>query len=75
MDCIEVEQGEIILPGKDNGFLGGASGYDAGVLYFTGDISVHPDFEKIKKFCSKNSIEIVCLSNDKIADLGSIIII
>lgn len=75
LECVLVSEGEISLPGKQNGFLGGASGYHEGVLYFAGDVTVHPDYEKIKKICEKTGIEIRCLSNDKLADIGSIIII
>ena len=73
--CIETAPGDISLEGKDNGFIGGASGYSDGVLYFSGDVTKHPDFDKIKKFCDEKGIEILCLSNDKLADVGSIIII
>ncbi len=75
LNCIEISQDDISLSGKEYGFLGGASGYSDGVLYFSGDITIHKDYEKIKKFCSKTCIEILCLSNDKLADIGSIIII
>ncbi len=75
LNCIEIQDGEITLPGKENGFLGGASGYNDGMLYFSGDVTEHPDYEKIKKFCDETGIEILCLSNDKLADIGTIIII
>ena len=75
IECVGIAQGEITLKGKENGFIGGASGYSDGVLYFTGDVKSHPDYEKIKKFTEKNCIEILCLSNDKLADIGSIIFI
>lgn len=72
---VEIQNGEIELIGKENGFPGGASGYDDGVLFFSGDITTHPDYKKIKQFCDENGIKIVCLSNDKPVDIGSIVTI
>lgn len=71
---VEVSEGEISLFGKQNGFIGGASGYSDGKMYFAGDVTSHVDYALIKKFCDEKCIEIVCLSNDKLADIGSIII-
>ena len=75
IDVLKIRHGEISLYGKDYGFIGGASGYSDGKLYFAGNIRLHSDYKEIKKFCEKKRIEIVCLSNDKLADIGSIIII
>ncbi|MDP4117788.1 MAG: hypothetical protein Q8873_01150 [Bacillota bacterium] len=75
IDVLRISEGEITLFGKEYGFIGGASGYFDGKLYFTGDVTMHSDFEKIKNFCKNKCIEIVCLSNDKLADIGSIIVI
>ena len=43
-------------------------------MYFAGDVTSHVDYALIKKFCDEKCIEIVCLSIDKLADIGSIII-
>ena len=75
VECVEICGHGVSLTGKDYGFIGGASGYSQGVLFFTGDIAMHPDYDKIKKYCNKKCIEIHCLSNDKLADTGSIIIV
>ncbi len=72
---VYVPAGHVTLTGLEYGFLGGASGYYNGVLYFTGDIALHPGYEEIKKLCKTKGIEIVCMSNDKLADIGSIIMI
>lgn len=73
--CVMVPQGHVDLKGMDYGFIGGASGYYKGVLYFSGDVAKHPGYEEIKKICKTKGIEIVCMSNDKLADIGSIIMI
>ena len=73
--CVYVPGGHVTLTGMAYGFLGGASGYFNGVLYFSGDIALHPGYEEIKKICKAKGIEIVCMSNDKLADIGSIIMI
>ena len=75
LDALKIRHGEITLIGNDYGFIGGASGYHDGKLYFSGNIKKHPDYDEIKKFCENKCIEIICLSNDKLADIGSIIII
>ena len=75
LDVLKIRCGEITLIGKDYGFIGGTSGYYDGKLYFAGNVKKHTDYDKIKKFCDSKCIEIICLSNDKLADIGSIIIV
>ncbi len=75
IECLKVSKDGVTLDGMEQGFIGGASGYYNGVLYFSGDVARHQGYESIKKMCKKKCIEIVCLSNDKLADIGSIIIL
>ncbi|MBQ3054057.1 MAG: hypothetical protein IJC89_04045 [Clostridia bacterium] len=70
-----IEEGDITLTGKDFGFIGGASGYYKNIVYFAGNIKKHKSGEKILRFLHQKCIETVCLSNDKLADIGSIIIV
>ncbi len=65
----EIQSGEVELEGYDNGFIGGASGYDGEKIYFAGDITSHKDYQKIKEFVDK---EIVCLKKGKLKDIGTL---
>ena len=73
--CLEITSGYVKLECKEYGFLGGATGFYNGTLYVAGDLKNHPDYIKIENFCKEKCIEICCLSNDKLADIGSIIIV
>ena len=63
------------ISGTDQGFIGGASGYDkrTHTLYFCGNISYHPDCDRIKYFCEKHHTKIICLTNDRLTDIGGIL--
>ena len=67
-----VDNDAIELDGFEQGFLGGTCGLVADKLIFTGDISQHKAFSKIKEICEKEKIEII-FPNTKLVDLGSII--
>lgn len=63
---------EIFLDGFDQGFLGGCCGLVGDKLIFTGDISNHKDFSKIKSICENQNIKIIYPDLDLI-DCGSLI--
>jgi hypothetical protein len=66
----------IELKGLDYGFIGGASGLiSPNLLAFAGDITAHPDFDKIEKFLFKNGINIKILDDGPLMDIGTITII
>ena len=60
------------LDGYAYGFLGGACGIYEGTLYACGDISLHPDFDRINEFCGAHGISICSLSSDRLYDVGGI---
>jgi hypothetical protein len=62
----------IRLDGYDYGFIGGASGVLGDTVYFTGDISSHPDAERIAEFCKAHEKKIISLSNEPLNDVGGI---
>lgn len=70
-----IESGDIELNGVDYGFIGGACFYDNETAYFTGDITQHKNYKKIKDFLSERNIETVCLSNNILYDIGGFIVI
>lgn len=76
MDVLKIRQGYIRLDGYDYGFIGGASvKINKNTLLFFGDVSKHPDYEKIKLFLLKKCINILCLKKDMLEDIGSVIVL
>ncbi len=72
IEVLQISEGHVSLPPYDHGFIGGASGYHNGKVYFCGSLDTHPDGEKIKFFCACHGAEVVCLSDDKLQDIGTI---
>ncbi len=60
------------LCGYDYGFIGGACGIYENTVYFTGNIGMHPDGASIIDFCERLGFKIVCLSDDRLCDIGGI---
>ena len=75
-EVLLISPGHIRLKGFDYGFIGGASFTDDGTIYFFGDVKKHPDYEKIRVFCSKynSNIEILC-SDEPLTDIGGAVLI
>jgi hypothetical protein len=64
---------KIRLDGYDYGFIGGASGMLEDTVYFTGDISSHPDAERIAEFCKAHKKKkMISLSKETLCDVGGI---
>ena len=68
-----IRPGFISLPPHEYGFIGGASGVYDDTVYFFGDISTHPDFDKIKNAIDKEGFKWVSLSDEPLADFGGFI--
>ncbi len=75
MNVLLISRGHISLPPYEYGFVGGASGYCEGKVYFCGSLNTHPDGDKMKKFCTQNGAEIIELSNEILQDVGTIFFI
>lgn len=72
-DAYLIGGGNIALPGYGNGndgFIGGASFYAGGTLYFLGDVDFHPDCGIIKEAAARHGIAVVSLSDEKLFDSG-----
>lgn len=65
--------GHVELPGYDTGFLGGASGLLDDEVIFNGDLSQHPDFERIKSFIEERGLRVKYFDDHPLRDIGSII--
>lgn len=74
MDVLLIEQGHILLPGFDYGFIGGTCTCFDQTVYFNGDIKKHPNYDKIHDFITNQGYSIDCV-NQPLMDIGSMIII
>ena len=75
IDALLISPEGVELCGYTCGFIGGASGSDCQNVYFCGDISLHPDGNKITEFCKAHGKNVISLSSDKLYDVGSILFI
>ena len=73
IEVLKVEEGRVRLSETTNGFLGGASGYYDHKIYFTGNIQLHPDYQRIKEFCDKHNTKMISLTDGPLRDIGGII--
>lgn len=74
IDVLKVPAGEIGLKFFEYGFIGGASGkITPEKLCFCGDITKLKYFDEINDFLSKKPVDIICLSQTKPADFGSVL--
>ncbi|MCB1196299.1 hypothetical protein KDK77_08950 [bacterium] len=70
---LKIRSGGISLTGYSYGFIGGASGWDGGdTVYFCGDISLHPDGERITEFISSHGKKSKPLNGKPLYDYGGL---
>ncbi len=76
-DVLVTAPGQIVLPGYDYGFIGGASFYDHfnRTVYFFGDIKKHSDYKRIAEFCACNNIKVNISDDFPLTDLGGAVAI
>lgn len=70
-----IESGNIDLVGVDYGFIGGCCFCCNDNVYFTGNIKLHPNYIAIENFCKKQNKNIICLSGNKLYDIGGFIVV
>lgn len=74
LDVLTIEPGHISLPGYDYGFIGGAGGrLSDGTYVFFGDLSCHPDGERIAAFAKKYIRKAVSLAEGPLCDHGGLL--
>lgn len=74
IDALLIQQGHIVLPGYDYGFIGGSTFKPRpDVIYFTGNVQSHPDYPLIKAFLEKRDITVINGSSEMLLDVGSIL--
>jgi len=74
LNSLLINKGYVDLPGFNYGFIGGASGTTGENILLTGSIDHHPDYYIIMEFIEKANKKVVYLSQDRITDIGSILI-
>lgn len=75
-DVLLIPYGDIILPGFDYGFIGGVGGLiTPNTMAFFGNLSYYKYGKDILKFLKKYHVEPVYLSNSKLYDRGSLLIL
>ena len=72
ISVLDIENGGVLLPPYEYGFIGGAGALYGDKVFFLGDIRNHPDSDKILSFIEENGRTAVSLSNEPLADLGGI---
>jgi hypothetical protein len=72
IDVLEIEAGHVLLDGFEYGFIGGACGRVQGCMMFNGDLSSHPDGDRIREFVKSRGIEIFEVKNKPLYDIGTI---
>ena len=75
VDVLLISPSHITLVGYDCGFIGGCTGTTDSSVYFSGNISLHPDGEKIRDFCLKHRKTPVSLSDSVLFDCGTMFFI
>ena len=68
-----IEDGGVILPPYDYGFIGGAAGVFGNTVYFLGDIDTHPSADAIKRAIHAAGMSCESLSDEPLLDLGRIV--
>ncbi|MBQ9460456.1 MAG: hypothetical protein IJU51_00855 [Clostridia bacterium] len=74
IDVLMITPGHIELEGYPYGFIGGCCGLLSNdTLAFSGDITLHPDYENIRSFAGNYGVNIISLSDSMLCDIGGII--
>ena len=79
IDVLQIRPTYIELAGYDTGFMGGASSYapycEIDKIYFCGKLESHPDAKSIQEFCKSHQASTVSLTEEPLADLGTVFLI
>lgn len=76
IDALKINPGSIKLETMSYGFIGGCCGLiDNKTLAFNGDINKHQHGKLIIDFCISQGINVLCLNNKELYDIGTIMCI
>ncbi len=72
LNCFYFSPEEITIVDHKNGFFGGTCGLINKKIFFIGNIDLHKDGKKLRKYLDSLKIEIICLSDAHLYDGGGI---
>lgn len=75
IDTLKLSAGGVSLSGYESGFIGGASFYDDETVFFFGDVSTHPDADKLLEKCEQHGMKAVSLSRGALRDVGGAVLL
>ena len=79
IDVLQICEGYISLAGYDHGFIGGCASFDPrgrmNTVFFCGNLSRHPDCEKINRFCCAHNFIVKSLFDADLCDVGTFFMI
>ncbi len=79
VDVLQIQEGYVSLSGYDYGFIGGCASFaprgGIDTVFFCGDLTQYPDYNRIKSFFTKHNYDMICLSNLGLCDVGTIFMI
>ncbi len=74
IDVLFIDDECVKLKGVSHGFFGGTTGkLSKNLLAVNGDIKYHKNYEEVKEFLDKYSVEIINLNSGVLEDIGTII--
>ena len=73
VDILRIQSGHVSLPGYPYGFIGGASGCDGHHVFFCGDLTAHPDGDRMAAFCRMHGMQPISLCDKPLTDVGSLL--
>ena len=74
MKVLLIQPGHVLLEGFDTGFLGGASASFEDAVVFHGDLSMHPDFDRIQDFIESEQKKLIYFKEFPLTDIGSVLV-
>jgi hypothetical protein len=75
LKTILVSNENIQIEYYDKGFIGGTTGIIGNIIFFTGSLKHYSWGKKLRKYIEQQNFEIIELSNEKLLDCGTIILI
>ena len=79
IDVLQICEGHISLLGYNHGFIGGCASFalrqQFQTVFFCGDVSKHPDYNSINRFCQSHGYRILSIADTGLCDNGTIFMI
>lgn len=74
LEVLLVSKGDVLLPGREYGFIGGCCGLIApDIMLFNGDLSSHGDADRIRAFLSSFGVSVEETGHFPLTDIGGIL--